>query len=50
MDRQGPPASIHLTVNAVHAARVKEFLSDLDECVASLNGQSGEMGSYASTE
>jgi glutamate/tyrosine decarboxylase-like PLP-dependent enzyme len=50
MDRQGPPASIHLTVNAVHATRVDEFLIDLDECVAALNGQSGEMGSYASTE
>jgi glutamate/tyrosine decarboxylase-like PLP-dependent enzyme len=50
MDRQGPPASIHLTVNAIHAARVDEFLSDLDECIATLNGQSGEMGSYASTE
>lgn len=50
MDRQGPPASIHLTVNAVHASRVDEFLVDLDECIAGLNGQSGEMGSYASTE
>jgi hypothetical protein len=29
---------------------VDEFLIDLDECVAALNGQSGEMGSYASTE
>lgn len=33
VDRQGPPESIHLTVNAVHAAVVGEFLSDLDRAL-----------------
>lgn len=47
LDRQGPPASIHLTVNAIHASRVVEFLTDLDVCIANLEGRSGEMGSYA---
>jgi glutamate/tyrosine decarboxylase-like PLP-dependent enzyme len=47
LDRQGPPASIHLTVNAIHGPRVDEFLADLDECIAQLDGRSGEMGSYA---
>lgn len=50
MDRQTPPPSIHLTVNAVHANRVDEFLNDLDECMVGLDGQTGELGTYASTE
>lgn len=47
LDRQGPPPSIHLTVNAIHETRVDEFLADLDLCIANLDGRSGEMGSYA---
>jgi len=50
MDRQGPPASIHLTINAVHGERIDEFLADLDTCIADLCGQTGDMGTYASTE
>ena len=33
VDRQGPPESIHLTVNAVHEGVVDRFLSDLDRAV-----------------
>lgn len=47
LDRQGPPPSIHLTVNASHEPRIEEFLQDLDRCVEDLDGRTGEMGSYA---
>lgn len=47
LDKQGPPASIHLTVNAIHAPLVDEFLADLDACIADLDGRSGDMGNYA---
>jgi glutamate/tyrosine decarboxylase-like PLP-dependent enzyme len=50
MDKQGPPPSIHLTVNASHAANIQEFLTDLDEAMQSLGGQKGTEGSYATTE
>jgi len=50
MDKQGPPPSIHLTVNASHAANIQEFLTDLDEAMQSLGAQKGTEGSYATTE
>lgn len=50
MDRQGPPDSIHLTVNAVHAPMVDDFLADLDTAVADLGGARGAMGAYGTTE
>ena len=50
VDKQSPPKSIHLTVNAVHEIVVDEFLSDLDEAVALLDGTTGTTGSYASVE
>ena len=34
VDRQGPPPSLHCTVNAIHAGRIPEFLADLDAAVA----------------
>jgi glutamate/tyrosine decarboxylase-like PLP-dependent enzyme len=50
MDKQGPPASIHLTVNASHAPMVGAFLNDLDEALLSLGGHKGSDGAYATTE
>ena len=50
MDRQGPPPSIHLTVHAGHSSNIDAFISDLDECVQNLDGQTGSAGSYATTE
>ena len=50
MDRQTPPASIHLTVHAGHEARIDEFLQDLDECILEIEGRTGSVGSYATTD
>lgn len=50
MDRQAPPDSVHLTVNAVHAPLVNEFLADLDRAVIESVGGSGTAGAYATTE
>jgi glutamate/tyrosine decarboxylase-like PLP-dependent enzyme len=50
MDRQTPPASIHLTVHAGHEARIDEFLTDLDECLLEIEGRTGSAGSYATTD
>ena len=50
VDRQGPPPSIHLTVNAVHGPLVAEFCADLDEAVALAAGRSGGDAAYATTE
>ena len=50
MDRQTPPRSIHLTVNAVHARTHTGFLADLDDCMAALGSGRGSDGSYASVE
>ena len=50
LDKQTPPASIHLTVNAIHAPLVDEFLSDLDEAVQQVGSKKGSSGSYATTE
>jgi sphinganine-1-phosphate aldolase len=50
LDKQTPPASIHLTVNAVHAPLVDEFLSDLDAAVTQVGSEKGSSGAYATTE
>ena len=46
LDRQGPPASLHCTVNAVHHGRIPEFLEDLRTVVARVGGALGEAGAY----
>lgn len=46
VDRQAPPRSIHLTVNAVHATVLGDFLSDLDAVAGSVAGPGSE-GGYA---
>ena len=39
VDRQKPPDSLHITVNAIHKAFVDEFLVDLRSCVAEVAGR-----------
>ena len=52
VDRQGPPPSLHCTVNAVHEHRIPELLLDLraalDEVVAA--GAHGDRGAYGTVE
>ena len=52
VDRQGPPASLHFTVNAVHDGKIEAFAVDLrasiDEAFASRS--SGEQGAYGTVE
>jgi glutamate/tyrosine decarboxylase-like PLP-dependent enzyme len=52
LDRQGPPPSLHATVNAVHAGVADAFLSDLaasaDEARAA--AARGERGAYGALE
>jgi len=54
VDRQGPPPSIHLTVNAVHAGTHETFIADLRSAVAETAArpaaQSGDAGSYGTLE
>jgi glutamate/tyrosine decarboxylase-like PLP-dependent enzyme len=50
VDRQSPPASIHLTVNAVHEHLVTEFLQDLDRAIDEAGDNVGTAGAYATTE
>ncbi len=50
LDKQGPPPSIHLTVNASHGPRVAEFLRDLDLCIETLGTATGSQGAYATSE
>ncbi|MGQ0824019.1 MAG: pyridoxal phosphate-dependent decarboxylase family protein [Actinomycetota bacterium] len=38
VDRQGPPANLHLTVSAGNAAVIDEFVADLGEAVAQVAG------------
>ena len=52
VDRQQPPPSIHLTVNAVHASTYREFLRDLDAAVAEVVSRSatGRAGAYGTVD
>jgi glutamate/tyrosine decarboxylase-like PLP-dependent enzyme len=50
VDRQSPPASIHLTVNAIHEHLVTEFLQDLDRAIDEAGDNVGTAGAYATTE
>jgi glutamate/tyrosine decarboxylase-like PLP-dependent enzyme len=60
VDRQGPPPSLHCTVNAVHAEpvgpdganRIDAFLTDLRACVAeaAAAGGRGQAGAYGTVE
>ena len=46
VDRQGPPPSIHLTVNAIHGAVMDDFVAELRSAVEAVAGRSGSAGSY----
>jgi sphinganine-1-phosphate aldolase len=50
LDRQGPPASLHCTVNSVHFGRIPEFLEDLRAVVAQVGGAIGDAGAYGTVE
>ena len=50
MDRQAPPLTVHLTVHAGHADTYQQFLFDLDECAAAMDGTAGSAGSYATVD
>ena len=52
VDRQGPPASLHCTVNAVHQGKIESFVDDLRECVAEVLQASatGELGAYGTVD
>lgn len=52
LDRQGPPASLHAMVNAVHAAHLDEFAVDLRAAVAEVveAGATGTSGSYGTID
>ena len=39
VDRQGPPSSLHCTVNAVHDGRIDEFAADLRAAVDEVRGE-----------
>lgn len=50
MDRQSPPPSIHLTVNAVHSSTYAAFVEDLDAALAELDDRRGDAGSYGTID
>ena len=52
VDRQGPPASLHFTVNAVHAGRIEAFVSELRACLDEVIAAStaGDQGAYGTVE
>jgi glutamate/tyrosine decarboxylase-like PLP-dependent enzyme len=52
VDRQGPPASLHCTVNAVHEGKIAEFVADLRAAVGEVVAAhaSGEQGAYGTVE
>ena len=52
VDKQGPPASLHLTVNAIHDGKIDAFLADLDASLADVLGSqiAGDQGAYGTVE
>ncbi|MFZ9481549.1 MAG: pyridoxal phosphate-dependent decarboxylase family protein [Ilumatobacteraceae bacterium] len=52
VDRQGPPASLHCTVNAVHEHRIDEFAADLRAAVRRVEAESarGEATAYGTVD
>lgn len=52
VDRQGPPPSLHCTVNAVHDGKIPSFVADLraalDEVLAA--STTGDQGAYGTVE
>ena len=52
LDRQGPPPSLHATVNAVHESVMTQFLRDLDDAAhnVSTTGATGGTSAYGTVE
>ncbi len=52
LDRQGPPPSLHCTVNAVHEGLIDTFVDDLRQCVATVvrSAATGDQGAYGTVE
>jgi glutamate/tyrosine decarboxylase-like PLP-dependent enzyme len=52
VDKQGPPASMHLTVNAIHDGLIDEFAGDLRASVAAAHSTAapGSPGAYATPD
>ena len=52
LDRQGPPASLHATVNAVHATVMDQFVADLRDASVEAREQqvTGDARAYGSAE
>ncbi len=52
VDRQGPPASLHCTVNAIHDGKIPHFVADLRAAVADAMKASatGEQGAYGTVD
>ncbi len=52
LDRQGPPPSLHCTVNAVHEGKIPALLADLDDAIEEVTRASakGAQGAYGTVE
>jgi glutamate/tyrosine decarboxylase-like PLP-dependent enzyme len=52
VDQQGPPPSLHLTVNAIHDGLIDDFAHDLRASLDAVraNDASGTSGAYATTD
>ena len=52
LDRQGPPASLHCTVNAVHQGKIPTFVADLRAAIAEVEAAHGHgaQGAYGTVE
>jgi sphinganine-1-phosphate aldolase len=52
LDRQGPPDSLHCTVNAVHEHRIAEFLDALRDSIDEVTAANatGDKGAYGTVE
>jgi sphinganine-1-phosphate aldolase len=52
VDRQGPPSSLHCTVNAVHDGKIPAFVADLQAAVRDVSAvqAAGEQGAYGTVE
>jgi sphinganine-1-phosphate aldolase len=52
VDRQGPPASLHCTVSAIHDGMIEEFVADLRESVATVEAAAavGKQGAYGTVD
>lgn len=52
VDRQGPPPSLHFTVNAVHEGRIEALVADLRAAIAAVRAAraTGDAGAYGTVE